>query len=122
MEVIVDELKKNNVNIDVETLTEHIQYILNNYRDCYNDSIERLTREQPRADNGLPDTCLPHESYYQRRYSTSSCPFSCPFDKERWKSRREFYTRALFMGSFVGIELMGYNVNNYLKVIVVQLF
>ena len=26
------------------------------------------------------------------------------------------------MGSFVGIELMGYNVNNYLKVIVIQLF
>ena len=46
MEVIVDELKKNNVNIDVETLTEHIQYILNNYRDCYNSSIERLTREE----------------------------------------------------------------------------
>ena len=46
MEVIVDELRKNNVNIDVETLSEHIQYILNNYRDCYNDSIERLTREE----------------------------------------------------------------------------
>ena len=46
MEVIVDELRKNNVNIDVETLSEHIQYILNNYRDCYNDSVERLTREE----------------------------------------------------------------------------
>ena len=46
MEVIVDELRKNNVNMDVETLSEHIQYILNNYRDCYNDSIERLTREE----------------------------------------------------------------------------
>ena len=46
MEVIIDELKKNNVNIDVETLSEHIQYILNNYRDCYNGSIERLTREE----------------------------------------------------------------------------
>ena len=46
MEVIVDELKKNNVNIDIETLTEHIQYILNNYRDCYNYSVERLTREE----------------------------------------------------------------------------
>ena len=43
MEVIVDELRKNNVNIDVETLSEHIQYILDNYRDCYNDSVERLT-------------------------------------------------------------------------------
>ena len=46
MEVIVDELTKNNVNIDVETLSEHIQYILDNYRDCYNDSVERLTREE----------------------------------------------------------------------------
>ena len=45
MEVIVDELRKNNVNIDV-TLSEHIQYILNSYRDCYNDSVERLTREE----------------------------------------------------------------------------
>ena len=46
MEVIVDELRKNNVNIDVETLSEHIQYILDNYRDCYNDSVKRLTREE----------------------------------------------------------------------------
>ena len=46
MEVIVDELRKNNVNIDIETLTERVQYILNNYRDCYNDSVEHLTREE----------------------------------------------------------------------------
>ena len=46
MEVIQDELQKNNVRIDIETLTEHIQYILGNYRDCYNDSIGRLTREE----------------------------------------------------------------------------
>ena len=50
MEVIVDELKKNNVNIDVETLTEHIQYILNNYRDRFNESVERLTREESLLD------------------------------------------------------------------------
>ena len=46
MEVIVDELTKNNVNVDVETLSEHIQYILNSYRNCYNDSVELLTREE----------------------------------------------------------------------------
>ena len=46
MEVIADELKKNDVNVDVETLSEHIQYILNNYRDCFNDSVGRLTREE----------------------------------------------------------------------------
>ena len=46
MEVIQDELKENGVRIDIETLTEHIEYILNNYRDCYNDSVERLTRSR----------------------------------------------------------------------------
>ena len=46
MEVIADELQKNNVRIDIETLTEHIEYILNNYKDSYNDSVNRLTREE----------------------------------------------------------------------------
>ena len=46
MEVIQDELQKNNVRIDIETLTEHIEYILNNYRDSYNHSLDRLTREE----------------------------------------------------------------------------
>ena len=46
MEVIQDELQKNNVRIDIETMTEHIEYILNNYKDSYNDSVNRLTREE----------------------------------------------------------------------------
>ena len=46
MDVIADELKKNNINIDIETLSEHIQYILGNYRDCYNESVERLNSEE----------------------------------------------------------------------------
>ena len=46
MEVIQDELQKNNVRIDLETLTEHMGYILENYRDCYSQAIERLTREE----------------------------------------------------------------------------
>ena len=46
MEVIQDELQKNNVRIDIETLTEHIEYILNNYKDSYNHSLDRLTREE----------------------------------------------------------------------------
>ena len=46
IEVIADELEKNGVNVDVETLSEHIQYILGNYRDCFNESVERLTREE----------------------------------------------------------------------------
>ena len=46
MEVIQDELQKNNVRIDIETLTEHIEYILGNYRDAYTQAVERLTREE----------------------------------------------------------------------------
>ena len=46
MEVIADELEKNGVHIDIETLSEHIQYILGNYRDCFNESVDRLTREE----------------------------------------------------------------------------
>ena len=46
MEVIQDELQKNNVRIDIETLTEHIGYILENYRDSYTHAVERLTREE----------------------------------------------------------------------------
>ena len=46
MEVIQDELQKNNVRIDIETLTEHMGYILENYRDSYSQSVERLTREE----------------------------------------------------------------------------
>ena len=46
MEVIQDELQKNNVRIDIEILTEHIEYILNNYKDAYNHAVDRLTREE----------------------------------------------------------------------------
>ena len=46
MEVIADELLKNGVHVDIETLSEHIEYILGNYRDSYNDSVQRLTREE----------------------------------------------------------------------------
>ena len=46
MEVIQDELKKNNVRIDIETLTEHMGYILENYRDTHSHAVERLGREE----------------------------------------------------------------------------
>ena len=46
MEVIQDELQKNNVRIDIETLTEHIEYILNNYKDTYTHAVDRLSREE----------------------------------------------------------------------------
>ena len=44
MEVIADELKKNGVHIDIETLSEHIEYILGNYRDSYNEAVKALNR------------------------------------------------------------------------------
>ena len=44
MEVIQDELQKNGVNVDIETLTEHIEYILNNYRDAYSEGANGLNR------------------------------------------------------------------------------
>ena len=46
MEVIQDELQKNNVRIDIETLTEHMGYILENYKDSYTHAVERLSREE----------------------------------------------------------------------------
>ena len=42
--VIQDELQKNNVRIDIETLTEHIEYILNNYKDAYSQGVRGLNR------------------------------------------------------------------------------
>ena len=44
MEVIQDELQKNGVNVDIETLTEHIEYMLNNYRDSFNEGANGLNR------------------------------------------------------------------------------
>ena len=46
MEVIQDELQKNNVRIDIETLTEHMGYIHENYKDTYTHAVDRLTREE----------------------------------------------------------------------------
>ena len=42
MEVIQDELQKNGVLVDLETLSEHIEYILGNYRDSYNEAVNAL--------------------------------------------------------------------------------
>ena len=42
MEVIQDELQKNGVAVDLETLSEHIEYILGNYRDYYNEAVNAL--------------------------------------------------------------------------------
>ena len=44
MDVIADELQKNGVHIDIETLSEHIEHILGNYRDSYNEAVNALNR------------------------------------------------------------------------------
>ena len=44
MEVIADELQKNGIHIDIETLSEHIEYILRNYRDSYTEAVNALNR------------------------------------------------------------------------------
>ena len=44
MEVIADELQKNGVHLDIETLSEHIECILGNYRDSYNEAVNALNR------------------------------------------------------------------------------
>ena len=46
MEVIQDELQKNNVRIDITTLSTHINEILGRYKDVYNDVVNRLNPEQ----------------------------------------------------------------------------
>ena len=44
MEVIAGELQKNGIHIDIETLTEHVLYILDNYRDTYSKGVNALNR------------------------------------------------------------------------------
>ena len=44
MEVIADELQKNGIHVDIETLSEHIEYILGNYRDSYTEAVNALNR------------------------------------------------------------------------------
>ena len=46
MEVIVDELQKNNVRVDITTVSVHINEILGRYKDVYNDVANRLNPEQ----------------------------------------------------------------------------
>ena len=50
MEVIADELQKNGVHVDIETLSEHIEYILGHYRDSYTEAVDRLKSEELKVD------------------------------------------------------------------------
>ena len=46
MEVMIDELQKNNVRINITTLSIHINEILGRYKGVYNDVANRLSPEQ----------------------------------------------------------------------------
>ena len=46
MEVIRDELQKNGIRIDITTLSNHINEILDRYKDVYKDVTNRLNPEQ----------------------------------------------------------------------------
>ena len=41
MEIILDELQKNNVDIDMRTLSHHVNYLLDKHRDIYQSIVSR---------------------------------------------------------------------------------
>ena len=42
MEVIVDELRKNDIDVDVQILSQHINYVLTHHGQLYDEMAERL--------------------------------------------------------------------------------
>ena len=43
MDAIVDELRKNNVNVDITMLSLHIHRILDKYQDMYDEMVDRIS-------------------------------------------------------------------------------
>ena len=46
MEVIADELRKNNVNIDKKILTNHINDVLDRHKELYDEMVARLRHDE----------------------------------------------------------------------------
>ena len=46
MDVIVDELRKNDVNVDRTILSQHINHILDNYQDMYDVMVGRISANE----------------------------------------------------------------------------
>ena len=46
MDVIVDELRKNNVNVDRTILSQHIHNILDKYQDMYDEMVGRISANE----------------------------------------------------------------------------
>ena len=122
MEVIVDELKKKGVHVDIETFSEHIEYILGNYRDSYNEAVDRLKSEELILDvfhEMNVNTLGRAMAYLTLVYRTSHLSNE---DTTRKAVRlaapvlrnvgRGLHTEPLLMGCTKSIELMGFNVNN----------
>ena len=125
MEVIADELKKNGVNVDVETLSEHVQYILGNYRDCFNESVERLTREELLLDvfhemnvnnfgRAMSYLTLVYRMSHISKEDTvrQAVRLAAPVIRNIGRIEGGFYTEPLFVGGTKSIELMGFDVTN----------
>ena len=46
MEVIVDELQRNDINVNITIFSAYVQYILNKHEDLYNDIVTQLNSEE----------------------------------------------------------------------------
>ena len=46
MEVIADEMRKNNINIDIAVLSQHIHYVLDAHKDMYSELADRLNSNE----------------------------------------------------------------------------
>ena len=46
MKVIVDELWKNNITVDITMLSQYIHYILDNHEDTYNNAANHLNSDE----------------------------------------------------------------------------
>ena len=123
MEVIQDELKKNNVRIDIETLTEHMGYILDNYKDCYSQAIERLTREELLMDvfhemnvnslgRAMAYLTLVYRTSHMIKEDTvrQAVRLVAPVIRNTGRVEGGFIRELCSWESFVGIELMGFDI------------
>ena len=46
MDVIADELRKNNVNVDITILSQHIHYILDKHQDMYDEMVNHINANE----------------------------------------------------------------------------
>ena len=123
MEVIADELKKNGGHIDIET-SEHIEYILGNYRDSYNEAVDRLNSEELILDvfyemnvnslgRAMAYLTLVYRTGHLSKEDTirKAVRLAAPVLRNVGRVEGGFI-RNLCSWGVQSIELMGFNVNN----------